>query len=188
MTQHATGDLAIHQAGAASSYLRLVQNGPAPAGTTQAGAAGTQTTAQVQCPEAPKPRLDTAFDWWVFLALTIPLVLATILGVALCVYMIWWRENLRKTADKLAQLLSEGDTSKMSLSRVQAFLFTYVVTFGCLLIIVTTGKFPESIPNDLAILTGGSLATYVISKAIQGSTDQTPNKGRDAKTAGQDQA
>ena len=60
----------------------------------------------------------------------------------------------------------------MSLSRVQAFLFTYVITFGCLLIIVRTGQFPKDIPQDLAILAGGSLGTFVVSKAIQGSTKQ----------------
>jgi hypothetical protein len=30
------------------------------------------------------------------------------------------------------------------------------------------------IPDDLAILAGGSLGTYVVSKAIQGSTNQGP--------------
>jgi len=123
---------------------------------------------------APSLQLQTPFDWWVLFALCVPLVLATIFGCGALWIMFGSKANCAKTIDKLAQLLSEGDTSKMSMSRVQAPLFTYVIGFGTLLIIARTGQFPPNIPTDLAILTGGGLATYVVSKAIQGSTDQGP--------------
>lgn len=118
---------------------------------------------------SPLPTLHSAFDVWVLVALSVPLVLGTILGSVLVGFMLWTPENRVKTADKLAQLLSENDGggAKMSLSRVQALLFTYVIAFGSLLIIARTGAFPADIPTNLAILSGGSLATYLISKGIQ---------------------
>jgi len=55
--------------------------------------------------------------------------------------------------------------------RSEEAIFTYVIAFGSLLIIAHTGTFPSKIPDDLAILAGGSLGTYVVSKAIQKQAD-----------------
>jgi hypothetical protein len=124
--------------------------------------------------DAPYPTLCTAFDVLFFAALLALLILFIAFAAVIAVTVLNSPVNRAKMIDKLTQLLSEGDTSKMSLSRVQAFLFTYVITFGTLLIIARTGQFPANIPDDLAILAGGSLGTFVVSKAIQGSTNQGP--------------
>jgi hypothetical protein len=118
--------------------------------------------------------LTTAFDWLAFIALATLLGLFIVFALAVAWTVIGRSDNRKLMIDKLTQLLSEGDTSKMSLSRVQALLFTYVITFGTLLIITRTGAFPPCIPDDLAILAGGSLGTFLVSKAIQGSTPQGP--------------
>jgi hypothetical protein len=118
--------------------------------------------------------LTSPFDWLAFLALATLLVLFIAFAITVALTVLLSTKNRALMIDKLTQLLSEGDTSKMSLSRVQALLFTYVITFGTLLIITRTGAFPPSIPDDLAILAGGSLGTFVVSKAIQGSTNQGP--------------
>jgi len=147
---------------------------------------------KTQCPTGctivvdatPLPSVHSPFDVWVLVALAVPLLLATIFGFGVVGYMLWGgrdpknpnqQTNIGKTVDKLAQLLSEGDT-KMSLSRVQALIFTYVIAFGSLLIIARTGNFPTEIPTNLAILSGGSLATYLISKGIQTSANPPANK------------
>jgi hypothetical protein len=131
-------------------------------------AGGTQTiTVKLDAP--PPATMGHSVDTLVFWALLIPLALGTVLGAALVVGMIC---KLNDTMDKLAQMLSEEGT-KMSFSRVQAFIFTYVIAFGSLLIIAHTGNFPGQIPDDLAILAGGSLGTYVISKAIQVQGDKS---------------
>ena len=120
-------------------------------------------TVQVNTPpESNVPYIDVL----IFVALVVPLALTSLLGTVIVVKLLC-RQNMAKTLDKLAQMLSEEDSQKMSFSRVQALIFTYVIGFGCLLIIARTGQFPVAIPDDLAILSGGSLATYVLSKAIQ---------------------
>jgi small-conductance mechanosensitive channel len=134
------------------------------------GGAGTCAVTLVH--GAPPPvAIDPGYNNLVFAALVVLLVLATVLGAAIVFGMI---RDLTKTLDKLAQLLSEENSSKTSLSRVQALIFTYVVAFGSLLIIARTGQFPSEIPVSLAILTGGSLATYLMSKGIQKATERTP--------------
>ena len=131
----------------------------------------TQCPCTVVVDPSPLPGVHSAFDVWVLVALTVPLILATIFGSVLVAFMLCGYNRV-KTVDKLAQLLSEDDGSgaKMSFSRVQALIFTYIIAFGCLLIIARTGNFPAEIPTNLGILAGGSLATYLISKGIQRST------------------
>jgi hypothetical protein len=75
-------------------------------------------------------QVDGAFGWLLFFALAIPLALATCFGTFI-MYNIFFlkdrrKERIGKTIDKLAQLLSEQDNdgAKMSLSRVQALIFT----------------------------------------------------------------
>lgn len=121
----------------------------------------------------PPQEINNAYSNLVLASLAIGLLFAALLGGTIVFGMM---HNLTKTMDKLAQLLSEDEAghAKMSLSRVQALIFTYVITFGSLLIIARTGQFPAQIPDSLAILAGGSLATYVISKGIQKTTDKPP--------------
>ncbi|HTR15966.1 MAG TPA: hypothetical protein VMI52_02905 [Acetobacteraceae bacterium] len=124
-------------------------------------------TIQVDAKPQPVPFAD-----WAVLATIVAFTLAVLIATGAVLWQcIVPSGNLTKTVDKLAQLLSEeSGPQKMSLSRVQALLFTYVITFGSLLIIANTGRFPDAIPTDLAILAGGSLGTYVVSKAIQRNT------------------
>jgi nitrate/nitrite transporter NarK len=129
--------------------------------------AGAGTCKVVLGDKEPPAAIGPGYNELVLASLCILLALVTAIGVAIVYGMI---KDLDKTLDKLAQLLSEENPPKMSLSRVQALIFTYVLAFGSLLIIVRTGQFPSDIPNGLAILAGGSLATYVISKAIQKTT------------------
>lgn len=130
---------------------------------------GVGTCAVTVADGRPPPQaIGPSYNNLVFVSLAILLVLATVLGGAIVFGMV---RDLPKTLDKLAQLLSEENSSKMSLSRVQALIFTYVVAFGSLLIIARTGQFPSEIPDSLAILTGGSLVTYLTSKGIQKATE-----------------
>jgi hypothetical protein len=132
------------------------------------GGAGTCAVTAVVSTTPPQA-IGPAYNNLVFASLLILLVFATVLGGAIVFGMI---RDLAKTLDKLAQLLSEEGSSKMSLSRVQALIFTYIVAFGSLLIIARTGQYPSEIPDSLAILTGGSLATYLTSKGIQKATER----------------
>jgi hypothetical protein len=125
---------------------------------------------------ATTPSLSPAFDELFFLAILTLLILFIAFAVVIGATVLSSEVYRKRVIINLTQMLSEGDTSKMSLSRVQAFFFTYVITFGTLLIIVRTGEFPNSIPNDLLILAGGSLGTFVVSKGIQGSTNQGPTR------------
>jgi hypothetical protein len=76
----------------------------------------------------------------------------------------------------LSDLLSEGDTSKASMSRFQLLIFTLVIAFSLFLVTVGNMKFPDSIPPEILTLLGISASTYAVSKGIQMSGNQPPQQ------------
>ena len=54
-----------------------------------------------------------------------------------------------------------------SMSRFQLLIFTFVVGLSLFMIVVSTGKFPSTIPKEVLLLLGISASTYGVSKGIQ---------------------
>jgi hypothetical protein len=74
----------------------------------------------------------------------------------------------------LSDLLSESDGSKgASMSRFQLLIFTLVIALSLFLVVVSTMKFPDSIPPEILTLLGISASTFAVSKGIQASGNQT---------------
>ena len=99
----------------------------------------------------PPQEINNAYSNLVLASLAIALLFAALLGGTIVFGMM---HNLTKTMDRLAQLLNvyEAGHAKMSLSRVQALIFTYVITFGSLLIIARTGSSPPEYRTALQSL------------------------------------
>jgi hypothetical protein len=88
----------------------------------------------------------------------------------------------------ISKLLDESGGGA-SMSRFQLLIFTFVIGLSFFLIVVSTGKFPYPIPNEVLTLLGISATTYGVSKGIQatgglsgkgdsGPDDQGQNKGQ----------
>jgi hypothetical protein len=71
----------------------------------------------------------------------------------------------------LSGLLCEPDQNKASMGRFQLLIFTFVIAFSLLLIIVSaeTPEFPQ-IPSGILLLLGISASTYAVSKGINASS------------------
>ena len=63
-----------------------------------------------------------------------------------------------------------------SMSRFQLLVFTFVIAFSLLLVVVHNKDFPKDIPTNVLLLLGISGSTYGVSKGIQASADM-PRKG-----------
>lgn len=89
----------------------------------------------------------------------------------------------------LSDLLSEEESGKASLSRLQFLIFTFVIAVGLLLIILDDFKFP-TVGSDVFGLLGISAAGYVGSKIAQktakpaGSTPANPAPAPDPPADG----
>ena len=68
-------------------------------------------------------------------------------------------------------------TADLSPVRIYQFAATLVGAAAVLIAFARTGQFPSEIPDSLAILTGGSLATYLTSKGIQKATENAARNG-----------
>ena len=68
----------------------------------------------------------------------------------------------------LTLLVSEADGTA-SMSRFQLLIFTIVIAFGLVMIIVNTKKFPDGIDASVMGLLGLSGGTYLVSKGVQKS-------------------
>lgn len=66
----------------------------------------------------------------------------------------------------ITTLISEGINEKASLSRFQMFVWTFVIGFSFLYVLILNNEIPE-IPDNVLTLLGISGGTYVISKGIQ---------------------
>lgn len=68
----------------------------------------------------------------------------------------------------ITTLISEGPSKndKASLSRFQMFVWTFVIGFGFLYLLILNNEFP-AISTEVLALLGISGGTYVISKAIK---------------------
>jgi uncharacterized membrane protein len=69
-------------------------------------------------------------------------------------------------------LLCEPNENKASMSRFQLLIFTFVIAFSLVLIILASGpqlKFPD-VPSGILLLLGISASTYAVSKGIGAST------------------
>jgi amino acid transporter len=74
----------------------------------------------------------------------------------------------------LSDLLSEtGESKGASMSRFQLLIFTLVIALSLFLVVVSTMKFPDTIPPEILTLLGISASTYAVSKGIQTSGNQT---------------
>ena len=96
----------------------------------------------------------------------------------------------------LSGLLCEGSENKASMSRFQLLIFTFVIAFSLVLLILSNGpqlKFPE-VPSGILLLLGISASTYAVSKGIQagkesdGGGDGDGAAAADAVTEAQKQA
>jgi hypothetical protein len=96
--------------------------------------------------------------------------------------IVLWK--IAKGGINIKEVLSESD-GKASLSRFQAFLFTFVFVIGVMLILIRTGDFPTDIPLSVLAILGGSLGTYLISKGIgDAGTASTPPPSGTAPSRG----
>jgi len=68
-------------------------------------------------------------------------------------------------------------TAELSPVRIYQFAATLVGAAAVLIAFARTGQFPSEIPDRLAILMGGSLATYLTSKGIQKATENAARNG-----------
>ena len=66
----------------------------------------------------------------------------------------------------ITTLISEGVGEKASLSRFQMFVWTFVIGFSFLYLMILNNEFP-ALPAEVLALLGISGGTYVISKGIQ---------------------
>jgi uncharacterized BrkB/YihY/UPF0761 family membrane protein len=92
--------------------------------------------------------------------------------VALFAIAVLWQIYLGNI--DLAKLVSESDGSA-SMSRFQFLVFTFVIGFGLILMVVAsmksgTPKLPE-VPGGIMALLGISGGTYAVSKGIQKSNE-----------------
>jgi hypothetical protein len=78
----------------------------------------------------------------------------------------------------LSGLLCEPTEDKASMSRFQLLIFTFVIAFSLILIILSgdSPKFPD-IPTSILTLLGISASTYAVSKGIQKSGEQAAEDG-----------
>ena len=98
-------------------------------------------------------------------------LLAIVMGTALVVL---WLIAMKKI--DLSLLLTDGDSTKASLSRFQFLLFTFVVVGLFLLLSVEAGAFVD-IPNGVLALMGISAGSYAVSKGINaGAADKAAKK------------
>jgi len=72
----------------------------------------------------------------------------------------------------LSGLLCEPTENKASMSRFQLLIFTFVITFSLVLIILAGDPptFPD-VPSSILMLLGISASTYAVSKGIQAGKD-----------------
>jgi hypothetical protein len=86
----------------------------------------------------------------------------------------------------ISELLEE-ESGGASTSRFQLVIFTFVIGLSFVLIVATSGKFPDLPANVLALL-GVSATTYGVSKGIQAGAknggDTTGAKGTTAQASG----
>jgi len=73
----------------------------------------------------------------------------------------------------LALLVSEADGTA-SMSRFQLLIFTIVIAFGFVMIIVHTKELPKDIDSSVMTLLGLSGGTYLVSKGVQKSGENKP--------------
>ena len=98
----------------------------------------------------------------------------------------------------LAGLLSESDTQKASMSRLQLLVFTFVIALSFFLVVIANIKILEvpnrssssdlpklpEVPNGVLGLLGISASSYAVSKAIQhgagtGGADEAAKEKKD---------
>jgi hypothetical protein len=91
-------------------------------------------------------------------------LLAIVMGTALVVL---WLIAMKKI--DLSLLLTDGDSTKASLSRFQFLLFTFVVVGLFLLLSIESGTF-VNIPDGVLALMGISAGSYAVSKGITASS------------------
>jgi hypothetical protein len=79
----------------------------------------------------------------------------------------------------ISGLLCDPDQDKASMSRFQLLIFTFVIAFSLLLIIVSGEKpsFPE-IPRGILLLLGISASTYAVSKGMASSSGDAEGDGQ----------
>lgn len=85
----------------------------------------------------------------------------------------------------ISGLLCEPTENKASISRFQLLIFTFVIAFCLVLIIIGNDplKFPD-IPSGILLLLGISASTYAVSKGI---TKSSGGPGGDGQPSGPDQ-
>lgn len=78
----------------------------------------------------------------------------------------------------LSGLLCEPTENKASMSRFQLLIFTFVIAFSLVLIILSTDPptFPN-VPSSILMLLGISASTYAVSKGIQAGKDSGGENG-----------
>jgi hypothetical protein len=79
----------------------------------------------------------------------------------------------------ISGLLCDPGQDKASMSRFQLLIFTFVIAFSLLLIIVS-GKEPQfpQIPSGILLLLGISASTYAVSKGMTSSSGNTDGDGQ----------
>lgn len=108
--------------------------------------------------------------------------LAIVVGyvIVILIFFFGFIALIRVWQADLSSLLCEPGENKASMSRFQLLIFTFVVAFSLLLIIVSSSppKFPD-IPGGVLTLLGISASTYAVSKGISKS-----GKGGDGGSGG----
>jgi|SRR6476660_5996853 len=83
----------------------------------------------------------------------------------------------------LSGLLCEPSQNKASMARFQLLIFTFVIAFSLVLIILGSDplKFPE-VPSGILLLLGISASTYAVSQGIHASTASSGEQSETSET------
>ncbi len=87
-------------------------------------------------------------------------------GIFLLIIGLILAVKIMKNQIDITKLICEKDSDKASLSRFQLLIWTFIVGFSFLFLLINSDTFPEITPEVLALL-GISGGTYVVSKGIQ---------------------
>lgn len=97
---------------------------------------------------------------------TLSLIFVSFAGLFLMFIGLFIAWKILKGEIDITKLISEEGSDKASLSRFQMLVWTFVIGFSFLYLVILNDTFPE-LPGEVLAILGISGGTYVVSKGIQ---------------------